>query len=319
MTGRTGLRAVAPDATASGGADTRPVVVFEYSQTGQLTEVVEALVAPLVAAGRPVRRVRYAPSEPYPFPWPVARFFGVFPSATDESARVELVADPAELHTAPDELVILAYQVWYLAPSVPVRSLLAAHPELFAGRDVVTLVACRNMWYSAAAEVRRTLTGLGARTVGAVAAIDTRPQGITLVTTLRWLLLGARDGFLGRAGVGADELRRVGAAGERLAAATGPDGVALALAGAAPVVPVLAAADLVAGQVFRRAGAAIRPARGAARVAGLLGFALTLGAAIVTGLPALVAARLLLGARFDRLVHARLTGGTAAASAGAPR
>ncbi|UGT62324.1 hypothetical protein [Nocardia asteroides] len=317
MTGHTGIRAVRPGGAV--GADTRPVVVFEYSQTGQLTEVADALVAPLEAAGRPVRRVRYAPAEPYPFPWPVARFFGVFPSATDESARVALTVDPSELYTGPDELVILAYQVWYLAPSVPVRSLLAAHPELFAGRDVVTLVACRNMWYSAAAEVRRTLTAAGAAAVGTVAAIDTRPQGITLVTTLRWLLLGSRDGFLGRAGVGADELRRVGAVGERLAAATGPDETAQALAGAAPVVPVLAAADLVAGQVFRRAGAVIRPARGAARAAGLLGFALTLGVAIVTGLPALVAARLLLGKRFDRVVQARLTGVGAAASAGAAR
>ena len=49
--------------------------------------------------------------------------------------------------------MILAYQVWYLAPSLPIRSLLRAHPEAVRNREVLTLIACRNMWYSAAIEV----------------------------------------------------------------------------------------------------------------------------------------------------------------------
>ena len=190
---------------------TRRAVVYGYSQTGQLFEVVDAFTAPLVERGWEIRTVPVAPAQPFPFPWPVTRFFSLFPAAVDPSARVQLVA--TDFSSAADELVILAYQVWYLAPSLPIRSLLATHPESVRDRDVVTVVACRNMWYSAAREIAGLLRDAGARGVVVVSATDTRPQAVTFVTTLRWLLTGRRDGRMGRAGVGSDELARVAAAG----------------------------------------------------------------------------------------------------------
>ncbi|MEU2033800.1 hypothetical protein [Nocardia amamiensis] len=274
----------------------------------------DALVAPLVTSGWRVRRVSVEPAKPFPFPWPVSRFFGAFPACVDEDATVELATPVAELRSAPGEVVIFAYQVWYLAPSLPMRTLLDRHRDVFAEREVLTVVACRNMWYSAATEVHRRLAAMGARTVGAVAAIDTRAQAITFVTTLRWLLLGKRDGkWLGRAGVGTEELGRLADLGARIAETKSADEIATILrdADSAPVVPVLAAADLVAGKVFRRWGAGIRRASqfGApARVAMLVAFVGWLGAAIAAGLPALALARLLGGDRFDRAVRARVTG-----------
>ena len=86
----------------------------------------------------------------------------------------QLVGPPGGFETAADELVILAYQVWYLAPSLPVRSLLKAHPESVRERDVLSLIACRNMWYSAVVEVSGLLRSAGARRVDVVAATDTR-------------------------------------------------------------------------------------------------------------------------------------------------
>ncbi|WP_280270069.1 hypothetical protein [Nocardia wallacei] len=287
-------------------------VVFEYSQTGQLTEVTEALIAPLERAGWRIRRVLVEPVEPYPFPWPIRRFFGVFPTCVDEHATIDISVADGELRSEPGELVILAYQVWYLAPALPARALLRGHPELFADRDVLTVVACRNMWYSAAAEVGRHLAAAGARPRGAVAAIDTRAQALTLVTTLRWLLTGRRDGaWFGRAGVGADELERVGRIGSAIAAARSAAEVSTAelTDPAAPVVPVLAAADLVAGRIFRYWGGAVRRASAvgaAGRAVTLVGFVGWLGAAILVGLPALAAARLVGRDRFDRSVRARV-------------
>ncbi|MFI5781311.1 hypothetical protein [Nocardia sp. NPDC051570] len=287
-------------------------VIFEYSQTGQLTETVDALVAPLRAAGWQVRRVRIELAAPYPFPWPITRFFGVFPACTDERAVADLAPPSAEMYSSPGELVILAYQVWYLAPSLPARALLLRHREIFAGRDVLTVVACRNMWYSAVAETNRHLAVAGARGVGTITTIDTRAQFLTLVTTLRWLLLGRRDGALfGRAGVGGDELARVGALGIDIARTKSRDEIAAALraADSAPVVPMLAAADMLAGKEFRRWGAVIRQASrfgAAARVTTLTGFVGSLGLAIAVGFPILAAAELLGGSRFDRIVRTRL-------------
>ncbi len=186
-------------------------VVYLYSQTGQLREVAEALTAPLVARGWDIRWVDVQPRVAFPFPWPIRRFFGVFPAAVDPEALVELVEPAGGFETEPEELAILAYQVWYLAPSLPIRSLLKAHPEAFRNRRVVSLIACRNMWYSAAIEVSGLLRSAGARRVEVIAATDTRRQSTTFVTTLRWLLTGRREPFLwfGRAGVGDAELARV--------------------------------------------------------------------------------------------------------------
>ncbi|WP_024804181.1 hypothetical protein [Nocardia sp. BMG51109] len=286
-------------------------VVFEYTQTGQLAEVVDALIGPLIDSGWRVRRVPVAPANPFPFPWPLTRFFGVFPECADERATVPLAGDGRETRSEPDELVILAYQVWYLAPSLPVRALLTTRADAFAGRDVLTVIACRNMWYSAAAEVRRRLNDAGARHLGTVAATDTRPQAITFVTTLRWLLVGNRDGRLGRAGVGAEELARVRAVGERIATTGSSEELAKVLADtdSAPVEPVIAAADLLAGAMFRRWGSVVRWAadRGTpARTAALAAFVGWLGASIAIGLPSLALARLVAGHRFDAVVTARV-------------
>jgi hypothetical protein len=72
-------------------SDGRPqprAVVYLYSQTGQLREVADALTAPLVSRGWDIRRVQVQPRVAFPFPWPIRRFFGVFPSAVDPEAVV---------------------------------------------------------------------------------------------------------------------------------------------------------------------------------------------------------------------------------------
>lgn len=286
--------------------------MYLYSQTGQMREVADALTAPLVARGWDIRWVDVQPRVAFPFPWPIPRFFGVFPASVDPDALVELVEPAGGFVTetdGPDDLVILAYQVWFLAPSLPIRSLLKAHPGAFRDRRVVSLIACRNMWYSAAIEVCGLLRAAGARSVEVVAATDTSPQAVTFVTTLRWLLTGRREPFLwfGRAGVGADELARVADVGRSIAES------GQCPQDAAPVVPTLAAADLLAGKIFRRWGATVRSARrfgAGAQAVSLVVFVVGLGIGIAVGLPVIACAALAGGARFDRgvstFVHRRI-------------
>jgi hypothetical protein len=287
----------------------RRAVVYLYTQTGQLREVAQALTAPLEAHGWDIRWVDVRPRDAFPFPWPVRRFFGAFPRVVDPEAVVELVEPSSGFDTAADELVILAYQVWYLAPSLPVRSLLKTHPETVRDRSVVSLIACRNMWYSAAIETSGLLQSAGARRVDVVAATDTRGSSTSLVTTLRWLLTGKRAPFLwfGRAGVGDGELARVSAVGQDIAASRPfPQD-------AAPIVPALAAADMLAGRAFRKWGATVRSMRrfgGAAHAASLITFVLGLGIAIAVGLPLIGVAAVIGGERFATrvrgFVHGRI-------------
>jgi hypothetical protein len=290
-------------------------VVYLYSQTGQLREVADSWTAPLVASGWDVRWTNVEPRVAFPFPWPMRRFFGVFPAAVDPDALVDLVEPAGGFETEPEELVILAYQVWYLAPSLPIRSLVKAHPEAVRNREVVSLIACRNMWYSAAIEMAGLLQSAGARSVKVVAATDTRRQPTSLVTTLHWLLTGRREPFLrfGRAGVGDAELARVASVGQCIAES------GQCPQSAAPIVPSLAAADLLAGKMFRRWGVTVRSVRrfGAlAQAVSLATFALGLGVGIVVGMPLIRCAALVCGARFDTavsdFVRRRITFGEAA-------
>lgn len=311
------------------------VTVYWYSQTGQLLESISAVTDPLDKAGWDVRKVEIRPREPFPFPWPVRRFFGVFPASVDPDGAPEITARPPVAEDDDADLVLFAFPVWYLAPALPMRALVGAEPKAFDGRAVVGLVACRNMWYSAAVEVQRLLHTAGGRYVGTIAAVDTASAGVTFVTTLRWLLAGKRDASWGfpRAGVGTDELDRLALLGERIAElapahpelppeqdepaslTASEEALAdrvrdvLAAYDAAPVNPPLAAADLLAGKAFRIWGRVIRAAgrRGEAQRTALTGmFVLWLTGAILAGLPAVVVARVLFKAGFDAAVARRL-------------
>jgi len=292
----------------------RRAVVYLYTQTGQLREVAEAFVAPLEADGWRIRWVDVQPRVAFPFPWSIWQFFGVFPRAVDPDAFVELAEPPGGFGAEQDEqeVVLLAYQVWYLSPSLPVRSLVATHPEAFRNRRVISLIACRNMWYSAAIEVAGLLRTAGARRVEVVAATDTLQQATSLVTTLRWLLTGKREPFLwfGRAGVGDTELARVTAVGRSIAEQGNCP------ADAAPIVPTLAAADLFAGRLFRKWGVTVRSAGrfgAAAHAASLVMFVVGLAIGIVAGLPLIGSAALAGGARFETwisgVVHRQISFG----------
>ncbi|MFD3627549.1 hypothetical protein ACE1N8_01850 [Streptomyces sp. DSM 116494] len=311
------------------------VTVYWYSQTGQLLESVSAVTDPLEKAGWDIHKVEIRPRDPFPFPWPVRRFFGVFPASVDPDGAPEITTRPPVIEDDDADLVVFAFPVWYLAPALPMRALVGAEPKAFDGRAVVGLVACRNMWYSAALEVRRLLQATGGRYLGTIAAVDTASAGVTFVTTLRWLLAGKREASWGfpRAGVGTDELDRLALLGERIAELAPAHPVlepeqagsasrtaseedladrvreVLAAHDAAPVHPPLAAADLLAGKVFRVWGRVIRAAgrRGEVqRVALTGGFVLWLTGAILAGLPTVVVARVLFKAGFDAAVARRL-------------
>jgi len=173
------------------------ILVLHYSQTGQLTRAVQSMMAPLSA--RPDVEVVWQALEPleaFPFPWSILKFFDTFPECVH--------LDPPPIRPVafgPDarfDLVVLAYQVWFLSPSLPVTAFLQSEAA-GALRDtpVITLIACRNMWLSAQEKVKALLGGLGARHIDNVVLTDPGPPWSTFITTPRWLLTGKKDGFWG--------------------------------------------------------------------------------------------------------------------------
>jgi hypothetical protein len=173
------------------------VLVIHYSQTGQATRAVKSMLAPMEA--HPDFQVSWHNVEPlaaYPFPWGFFEFFDTFPETVH--------LDPPPLKPqgfdsdARYDLVVLAYQAWFLSPSLPITAFLKSPgARVLQDKPVITLVACRNMWLMAQEAVKTLLAERGARLIDHVALIDQGPGWATFITTPRWLLTGRRDAFGG--------------------------------------------------------------------------------------------------------------------------
>jgi len=202
----------------------KQILVVQYSQSGQLIEVLSRLIEPLRAAPDcEVHVLTLRPRTPYPFPWPLLRFFDTFPEAVHLDAP-EL--EPLELGPDPRfDLVILGYQVWFLSPSLPVTAFLKgeAGRRILQGTPVVTVVACRDMWLMAQEQMKSLLATAGARLVGHVALVDAAGTAGSFLATPLWMLTGSRGprlgGLIPRAGVQQEQIEATRRFGERIAAA----------------------------------------------------------------------------------------------------
>ncbi len=176
------------------------ILVVHYSQTGQLTSFVKQVCAPLET--HPDITVSYLAIEPvdtYPFPWPFLRFFNTFPETVYGDTPPLKNLRLQELQTSDKlDLVILAYQVWFLSPSLPINAFLktAEAKTLLRDKPVITLIGCRNMWLMAQEQMKQQLQNLGARLIDNAVLTDSAHSAFTFISTPMWMLTGKRGPFL---------------------------------------------------------------------------------------------------------------------------
>jgi len=189
----------------------KKVLVVYYSQTGQLSDIVASILEPIVAARTAkITTLSLQPRPAYPFPWTTQPFCDVFPESV---AGVPCQLEPFDID--PDQsfdLIVLAYTVWYLSPSLPVQAFLRtpAAARLFPGTPVVTVIGCRNMWLLAQEQVKQRLCELDARLVGNVVLGDRASNLVGVATIAYWMLTGRKERLLGifpRPGVDAADIR----------------------------------------------------------------------------------------------------------------
>ncbi|MDX1295146.1 MAG: dialkylresorcinol condensing enzyme, partial [Sulfurimonadaceae bacterium] len=195
----------------------KKVLVLYYSQSGQLERVMDRVVEPLQASDDvqcDYREIK--PVKPYPYPWSLYTFFNVFPEAVAlDGCEVEPVDVEGEY-----DLVILGYTAWFLSPSTPVTGFLKSDQgrKLLAGKPVVTVIACRNMWLMAQEKMKKLLADIGARLIDNVVLTDQGDALYTFVTTPRWMLTGKKEGFwfFPPAGISEEEIVAATRFGDRL-------------------------------------------------------------------------------------------------------
>ncbi len=194
------------------------ILVVHYSQTGQLPRIVRSMLAPL--SGRDDVQIDWhaiVPRPAYPFPWSFLGFLDAFP----ESVYLDPPAVESGGLRDDYDLIVLAYQVWFLAPSLPITGFLRSQEAgLLRGKRIVTVIGCRNMWTTAHRSMVDLLEALGARIADNVVFTDSGPMWSTFISTPWWLLTGNKGPLLGmlpEAGVSARDIDRAARFGRALA------------------------------------------------------------------------------------------------------
>lgn len=185
----------------------KKVLIVQYSQTGQLARMADALAGPLQDGGIEVERLLLRPLQPFPFPWSFFRFFDAFPETVH--LRPASIETPRFGHERYD-LIIIAYTVWFLSPAQPVTAFVQ-HPAArtrLQGTPVMTLIGCRNMWLMAQEVMKQLLDDAGARLVDNVVKIDACNSAWSLLTTPLWMFTGRRQaaGWMPLAGIADGEI-----------------------------------------------------------------------------------------------------------------
>jgi len=273
----------------------RQVLVVHYSQTGQLGRLVQSVCAPLLARDDvQLDFLAVQPATPYPFPWPFLTFFSIFPETVlmRPEPLQPLQVDANKRY----DLVILAYQVWFLSPSRPITSFLAT-PEaarLLKDAPVVTLIGCRNMWLMAQEKLKARLDALGARLLDNIVLTDACGSAASFLATPLWMFTGRQQPFawLPKAGISEAEIadaQRFGVAiGERLAQGGPIEQPMLRGLGAVRIDEKLIASERVGTRSFKAWGtllAALGPQHSLRRRAGLIVYIVFLLSLILTVVP----------------------------------
>ena len=175
------------------------VLVVYYTQSGQLLDIAKNITNELETA-EDVNLDFYEIKlkENFPFPWNKTNFYDVFPESFLQIPR-ELVDLENPLLQKKYDLVFLAYQVWYLSPSIPFNSFLKnkVAQHLLEDTKVITVIGCRNMWVMAQEKVKKLLVQNKADLVGHISLFDRHPNHISVITIFDWAFSGVKKRFLG--------------------------------------------------------------------------------------------------------------------------
>ena len=174
----------------------KKILAIYYTQSGQLGQIVDNFTSVFTAAGVSVEKVNVQIQPGFGFPWNSKRFFDAMPESV---LGIPAALAPVELKEDSYDLIIFAYQPWFLAPSIPANTVLN-HPSFRAvlkNTPVVTIIGARNMWLKAQERVKNMLHTYGAKLVGNIALVDKNSNLVSGVTILYWMMTGKKDSMWG--------------------------------------------------------------------------------------------------------------------------
>jgi len=171
---------------------TKNILVIYYTQSGQLKDILDSILLPIEKTGKVI--VEYEQIKPvseYPFPWG-GKFFDCFPeSVKGIPCKLESFSFAKEKNY---DLILIAYQPWYMSPSIPVWSFLESEEaaRLLQGKNIISIIGARNMWISSYEIVTKKLSELKAKLAGNIVLTDKSCNYISAINIVRWLIKGEK-------------------------------------------------------------------------------------------------------------------------------
>lgn len=194
----------------------KKILLIYYSQTGQLKDIVDQFSLPFIEDGIDVEIIRIETKERYAFPWTSKRFFDVMPESV---LGTPFSLEKINFIESAYDLIVFAYQPWFLSPSIPANSLLK-NPDfvkILKGTNVITLIGSRNMWICAQEKVKTFLKDAGANLIGNIVLRDKHNNLSSAVTILHWMLNGKKEklwGVFPMPGISERDVKQSGIFGE---------------------------------------------------------------------------------------------------------
>jgi hypothetical protein len=168
----------------------KKILVVSFSQSGQLNQIVNNFLTPFNNID--LDRLEIKPITPFPFPWDTTSFYDVMPETVLEEA---IAIEPPIFKHENYDLIVFAYQPWYLSPSMPATAMLknSDFKKRLNNTPVITLIGARNMWLNAQESVRKLIANAGGNLVGNVPLVDKTHNLISVITIVYWLSTGKKD------------------------------------------------------------------------------------------------------------------------------
>lgn len=175
----------------------RKILIIYYSQSGSTLQAAQSFLNPLkTIPDVEIIWEKISPEVDYNYPWKPYQFLDVFPECINQEAPAIKMPnfDPSDRF----DLVVLAYQVWYLAPSLPIQGFLKSeYSKVLKNSKIITLICCRNMWHSASETMKKMIKDVGGIHIENIVLTHQGHPLATFITTPRMILTGKKDSFMG--------------------------------------------------------------------------------------------------------------------------
>ncbi|MDH2134233.1 hypothetical protein N5J77_24165 [Sphingobium yanoikuyae] len=193
------------------------VLAIYFSNSGDTKHALDRFLSPIENFGHDIVCREIVCEKKFPYPWKGYDFFNVLPETI--SGIAPELSNHTELCAEDFDMIVLAWQVWFLSPSLPMQAFMnSTSPESFRDRRVISIISCRQMWYAAYIDVARSIARTGA-IFGDNLIVRHRGKLASFVTTPYALLTGKdrKLAFLERGGQRPDDLVNLEEAGRRVA------------------------------------------------------------------------------------------------------